>query len=151
MEHKNKISLKSLSLMLLIHFVFMYLLMFIMVDKFIDIYPSLEKFYMAAIMTVPMLALELLFMGSMYKIKNKFLGIFLSVLFFVLLFVFIRKQVFIGDKQFLESMIPHHSGAILMCREASLEDKEVRNLCENITSSQQSEIDQMKNMLKRLN
>lgn len=121
-----------------------------MVNTFADIYPSLEKIYMAAIMTVPMLALELLFMGSMYKIKNKFLWIFMSVLFFVLFFVFIRRQIFVGDKQFLKSMITHHSGAILMCREAKIKDNEIKDLCKKIYLSQQSEIDQMKDILKRL-
>lgn len=46
-------------------------------------------------------------------------------------------------------MIPHHSGAILMCREANIADPEIVGLCEKIKRSQQDEIDQMKAILKR--
>ena len=56
----------------------------------------------------------------------------------------------ISDRQFLRSMIPHHGGAILMCKEASIQDQEIEDLCKNITSGQQTEIDQMKRILDRL-
>lgn len=46
-------------------------------------------------------------------------------------------------------MIPHHSGAFLMCREASLTDPEIINLCREIVRSQESEIAQMKALLRR--
>lgn len=70
-------------------------------------------------------------------------------LFFISLF-FIRGQVFVNDTQFLRSMIPHHSSAITMCRESSLSDPEVIELCESIITAQQQEIDQMNSILKRL-
>jgi uncharacterized protein (DUF305 family) len=47
-------------------------------------------------------------------------------------------------------MIPHHSGAILMCQNASLSDPELKKLCASIVSGQQSEIDEMKAILTRL-
>jgi uncharacterized protein (DUF305 family) len=56
----------------------------------------------------------------------------------------------ITDKQFLKSMIPHHAGAILMCNKARIQDAEIIDLCKQITTSQQSEIDQMKAILDRL-
>jgi uncharacterized protein (DUF305 family) len=56
----------------------------------------------------------------------------------------------VSDKQFLRSMIPHHAGAILMCEQAPIEDAEIKALCKNIVSSQQSEIDQMKAKLSAL-
>jgi uncharacterized protein (DUF305 family) len=59
----------------------------------------------------------------------------------------IRQQIAIGDKQFLRSMIPHHAGAILMCDKAPVASKDIKNLCQTIISSQQSEIDRMKAML----
>ena len=64
-------------------------------------------------------------------------------------FVFIRQQMAVGDSQFLRSMIPHHSRAILMCTEASLQDPAIKQLCQAIISSQQREIDQMNAMLRR--
>jgi uncharacterized protein (DUF305 family) len=62
----------------------------------------------------------------------------------------IRQQSAIGDSQFLRSMIPHHAGAILMCRQAPIRDAEIKDLCRSIIASQQREIDQMKAALSRL-
>jgi uncharacterized protein (DUF305 family) len=64
-------------------------------------------------------------------------------------FWFIRSQTAIGDVQFLRSMIPHHSGAILMCREASISDREISSLRDQIIQSQREEIDQMVAILGR--
>lgn len=47
-------------------------------------------------------------------------------------------------------MIPHHSGAVLMCLEASLTDPELIALCEGIVAGQQREIEQMQAILQRL-
>jgi uncharacterized protein (DUF305 family) len=47
-------------------------------------------------------------------------------------------------------MIPHHAGAILMCGEAPVSDREIKRLCRTIIDCQQKEIDQMKAMLARL-
>lgn len=47
-------------------------------------------------------------------------------------------------------MIPHHSGAILMCREASLKDQELMDLCNNISQGQRKEIEQMNAIQARL-
>jgi uncharacterized protein (DUF305 family) len=62
----------------------------------------------------------------------------------------IRNQWGIGDSQFLRSMIPHHSGAILMCEQSSIEDPEITRLCTAIVASQQKEIDQMRAKLGAL-
>jgi len=48
-------------------------------------------------------------------------------------------------------MIPHHSGAILMCREASINDGEIRTLCDKIKAGQQAEIEQMTAKLNSVN
>lgn len=47
-------------------------------------------------------------------------------------------------------MIPHHASAILMCEKTSIQDPEIKKLCGDITSNQQSEINQMKTILRRL-
>jgi uncharacterized protein YcnI len=44
-------------------------------------------------------------------------------------FLFMRQQSAISDRQFLRSMIPHHSGAILMCEEAPIRDPRIKDLC----------------------
>ena len=61
----------------------------------------------------------------------------------------LRAQAGVGDRQFLKSMIPHHAGAILMCKNNRLSDPELQQLCRNIVTSQQSEIDLMKAKLDR--
>jgi len=43
----------------------------------------------------------------------------LSALALIVFFALIRQQFAISDVHFLKSMVPHHSGAILMCRKAS--------------------------------
>ena len=45
-------------------------------------------------------------------------------------------------------MIPHHAGAILMCKRARLGDPEVLALCRQIIASQTAEIAEMKAMLE---
>jgi len=143
-------SITRLLLMVLLHFLAMYVLMYVMVYKFVDVYPNLNQLYMAGIMTAPMLILEILFMGVMYKNLTKNVLMCISIFIFILFFIFIRKQTLITNKQFLKSMIPHHSGAILMCKNAFFDDSEIKQLCQKIIPSQQSEIDQMKQILERL-
>ena len=104
--------------------------------------------------SVGMAAVMLLTMKSMYR--NTKLNVGLYVVFaavFVLSLAGIRAQGFVGDRQFVRSMIPHHSGAILMCGQAPIKDAEIRELCfgpNGIIESQKREIAQMKAILKRL-
>lgn len=140
-----------LLLMAALHFIAMYVLMYAMVDRFGNIFPNLNNFYMAGIMTSPMLLIEGFLMGSMYRNKRALYAVMgASAAVFVVCFTFIRLQTAIGDREFLRSMIPHHAGAILMCGKAPLEDAELRELCRSIIRSQQAEIDQMKRIMERL-
>lgn len=137
-----------LLMMAVLSFLSMYALMYAMVNTFDNVYSNFNQFYMAGLMTAPMVVLELLLMGSMYK--NRKLNALILVASVVALVVFwlaIRQQSAISDQQFLRSMIPHHAGAILMCKENKLEDPKLQQLCANILSSQQSEIDLMKSKL----
>ncbi|MEO8313400.1 MAG: DUF305 domain-containing protein [Pseudomonadota bacterium] len=49
----------------------------------------------------------------------------------------IRHQWLVADREFLNSMIPHHSAAILMRGRATITDTEVQKLCRSIIQSQQ--------------
>lgn len=142
---------KKLLIMAVLSFITMYILMYAMVDTFSNVFMNINQFYMAGLMASPMVIIELLLMGSMYmnkKLNMALIGI--SAVLLILFFVLIRQQAAVGDKQFLKSMIPHHSGAILMCNEANITDPEIKKLCEQIRSSQQAEIDQMKAKLNEL-
>lgn len=137
--------------MLLLSFISMYVLMYAMVDRFANVYPSYNQFYMAGLMTAPMLIIELALMGSMYPSKKTNALLILAGLIAVAVFwMAIRQQTAINDRQFLRSMIPHHSGAILMCKEARLRDAQIQELCRTIITGQQAEIDQMKTILGEL-
>lgn len=130
-----------LALNLLISVAIMYLVMFAMIDGLPEFYNNLNMFYMALMMVAPMAILMLFVMRSMYPNRtiNILVGLSFSVIF-AIAFLFIRQQTVIGDIQFLRSMIPHHSGAILMCREAQINDPEIKALCQEIVRSQRDEI-----------
>jgi uncharacterized protein (DUF305 family) len=119
--------------------------MYAMVNSGSNVLPNTNQFYMAGLMTMPMVIIELLLMHSMYKDKrlNLIVGA-ASVVGLIGFYVAIREQTAINDRQFLKSMIPHHAGAILMCKEANIKDPEIKKLCEEIVASQKREIDQMK-------
>jgi hypothetical protein len=137
--------------MTVLMFVAMYILMYAMVDKLDNVYPNLNQFYMAGLMTAPMVIIELLLMWSMYQNRALNIGIVVVSIVAGALFWFgIREQSAIADQQFVKSMIPHHAGAILMCDEAPLQDTELKSLCDGIVEGQQAEIDQMKTILSRL-
>ena len=153
MEHTggHNASYQKLLLMTVLAFIVMYILMYSMVDKFSNVIPNVNQFYMAGLMSSPMVIIELILMRSMYMNKKlNALLIALSCIALVIFFVCIRQQNSVSDKQFLKSMVPHHAAAILMAKEASIQDPEIRELCRNIISSQQAEIDQMKAKLKKL-
>lgn len=106
---------------------------------------NVNQVYMAGLMTAPMVVIELLVMRGMYHSRKLNLGLVTSSLVAGLLFFFgIQKQVAVGDRQFLRSMIPHHSAAILMCRQAPTTDAKIQQLCHSIVQSQRQEIDQMR-------
>ena len=131
-------------------FAAMYVLMYAMVDRFASVHPNLNQAYMAALMAAPMVLIELGLMSSMYHNRTANIVIAaVSVVATIGFFLTIRQQTAIGDTQFLRSMIPHHSGAILMCQKAALSDPAIKKLCDQIIESQRSEIAQMEAMLRK--
>lgn len=143
-----------LVLNVLISAVIMYFVMFSMIwstDAFVN---NINFVYMAVLMATPMGVLMLLMMGP--RCPNRRLNVALHATFgllFVIAFYATRDQSQVGDRQFLRSMIPHHSGALTMCRRASLRDAQVRDLCfgpNGIVESQTREIEEMEHILARL-
>jgi uncharacterized protein (DUF305 family) len=61
-----------------------------------------------------------------------------------------RKQTPVNDVQYMKSMIPHHSSAIMTSKNAGIKDPEVKKLSEQIFQSQEKEIAQMKATLERM-
>ena len=129
----------------------MYVVMFTMIDGLGDFRNNLNMFYMALTMWAPMGIFMLATMPGMFPKRR--VNVTLYILFAILTatsFWATRAQAIIDDRQFIASMIPHHSGAILMCREASLSDPELMTLCGEITQAQREEIDQMERIAARL-
>jgi uncharacterized protein (DUF305 family) len=149
--HENHNMYARLLVMSVLSFISMYILMYSMVNTWDNVFNNVNQVYMAATMTAPMVVFELLLMGSMYR--NKLLNAAIiagSVIGLIVFFMFIRQQTAVQDEQFIRSMIPHHSGAILMCEEATLQDAELATLCDSIIQAQQEEIDQMKAIMERM-
>ncbi|HQU85541.1 MAG TPA: DUF305 domain-containing protein [Pyrinomonadaceae bacterium] len=138
-------------LMIVLMFISMYVLMYAMVNSFANVFSNYNQFYMAGLMTAPMVIIEMVLMGGMYRNKKLNLAIIgVSVIALLGFWFLIREQTAINDRQFLKSMIPHHAGAILMCQEAELTDPEIKQLCGEIIKAQEIEIQQMKEKLSRL-
>lgn len=138
-----------LAINLAISLAIMYFVMFAMIWTWGEFFQNINFFYMALMMWAPMGSLMLLTMGMMYP--NKKLNMALHAAFaltFILSTIGIREQGLVGDRQFLRSMIPHHSGAILMCEEAAISDPAIKQLCDEIIVAQQTEIAQMKALLE---
>lgn len=149
-EMGNKMYIKF-ALMIFLSFIAMYILMYAMVDNFSNVFPNVNQFYMAGLMTMPMVILEIAIMGSMYA-KKKLNIILMAVgcVAAVLFYLGIRQQAGVGDRQFLRSMIPHHAAAILMVEKAELTDPEIKKLAQDIITAQQLEIEQMKAKLNEM-
>jgi hypothetical protein len=131
--------------------VIMYLVMFTMIYSLGEFIQNLNFFYMAVMMATPMTVMMPLIMPAMYPDRRLNLILYGGcALLFVLSLIGIRTQALVGNTQFLRSMIPHHSGAILMCKEAKVSDPEIRTLCGNIIRSQAEEIEQMRAIRRRL-
>lgn len=142
---------RNLAFELIVDFVIMYLVMYSMIASLDHFYFNLNNVYMTLMMVAPMTILMLVLMRSMYPNKrlNWAIGLGAVVVFAASLYA-MRAQAAIGDKELLRGMIPHHSGAILMCEQASLKDPEVIALCDDIVEAQKREISQMQAILDRL-
>ncbi len=138
-----------LAVMMVISFLVMYALKYAMVDRFTNVYGSVNQFYMAGLMAAPMLIIELLLMAGMYPDRRLNLIFGVAAAAFMLACWFgIRNQWGVGDRQFIRSMIPHHAGAILMCERNHLKNPELKQLCHDIVASQRAEVEQMKALLE---
>src|SRR5689334_8728895 len=119
--------------MIILSFVAMFVLMYIMVDKFNNVYLNLDQLYMVLAMTSTMVIIEMIIMG-MYDKKTKIIATILGLMVLVVSIFFIRNQTGITDREFLKSMISHHASAILMCTKADIKDTEIQQLCTDILS-----------------
>ena len=110
---------------------------------------SVGKFYMSVIMALLMGLLEV----AMYDSHMRVISLYYYLVLFFMLSVFIylyRNQMYIEDKDYLEEMIEHHSMALLTSEEILQKTKSerVKKLAENILTTQEKEINYMRQLLK---
>ncbi|RWE54148.1 DUF305 domain-containing protein [Mesorhizobium sp.] len=149
-DHEARGSYLALMLELAVDFVIMYLVMYTMIATLDHFYLNINNVYMTLMMVAPMAIVMLVAMRSMFPSRRMNLVVVaITAVIFVASFAAMRSQAAVDDEEFLRSMIPHHSGAILMCEQASLADREIVELCEGIVQSQMEEIARMQAILKR--
>ncbi|MGN7251458.1 MULTISPECIES: DUF305 domain-containing protein [unclassified Arthrobacter] len=137
-------------IMLLVSLGLMWMLSMSMIRSIDHFYFNLSNFWMALVMVSAMAIVMVVGMWSMFK--NKKANIAMLVGFAVLFggaFALGRTETFVGNEEFLKSMIPHHSRAVLVCQESGITDPEIVELCKGIVESQQQEISQMQSILDR--
>jgi Ca2+/Na+ antiporter len=120
----------------------------IMVSKRIYITNDLGKAYMAVIMALFMVVLEIMMHDHQYHVLS--LHLYCILIAGLVLFIYLyRKQFAIKDKQYLEEMIEHHSMALLTSEELlkKTDNYDVAKLAKNIIQTQNDEIRTMRNLL----
>ena len=146
--HGKATAYRNFAIEMVIEFVIMYFVMYTMIDTVNHLYFNVNNVYMTLMMLAPMALVMLLSMRAMFPAQkwNMAIGA-AAVLVFGLSYAAMRMQAGVDDRQFLRSMIPHHSGAILMCEQASVTDSEIIALCRGIVESQTAEIAKMQALL----
>jgi uncharacterized protein (DUF305 family) len=91
-------------------------------------------------------------MRGMYQNKKKNIAIIVgSIALFLAALGLVRVQApIIGDVLWMKAMIPHHSIAILTSERADIQDPEVKQLAKDIIKAQRMEIEEMKQMIEKL-
>jgi len=138
--------------MLAASFVAMYVTMYLNTYAIDHVYFSLTRFYMSCLGISAMAIIMYVAMRGMYQNKKKNIAIIVgSIALFLAALGLVRVQApIIGDVLWMKAMIPHHSIAILTSERADIQDPEVKQLAEDIIKAQRMEIEEMKQMIKRL-
>ena len=140
---------KRFAVMAVAMFIAMYFIMYAMIDGLNNLIPNINNLYMTLLMVSAMLIIELLIMKGMYQNKKiNWAIITVSLAIGIFSWFGIREQLFVGDKEFVKGMIPHHAAAVLMSEKAKLTDPELIELQKNILETQAKEIEFMKRKLK---
>jgi len=129
-----------------------YLMSPIMVSNRIDITNNIGKAYIATIMGLFMVLLEVMMHDHQYHVFSTNFYIILAALLALFVYLY-RKQVAINDTQYLEGMIEHHSMALLTSEEIlkKTDNYDVAKLAKNIIQQQEDEIREMRELVKKPN
>lgn len=137
--------------MIIVSTIIMFGMMYLNVYSIEHVFFSRTRVFMALMMGAVMAIIMLLFMWKMYEHKKLNIAILtISLLVFGGSLFMVRSQKTVGDVAWMKAMIPHHSIAILTSKRADIEDPEVKKLAEKIIEAQEKEIDEMKELIDRL-
>ncbi|MEO7530091.1 MAG: DUF305 domain-containing protein [Sediminibacterium sp.] len=151
-QMKNDKSYRKFYIMLGLSFAAMYGTMYLNTYSIDHVYFSMTRLYMTCLGISVMGLIMLMMMKVMYtnKIKNAVIVIGSVLLFSGALLLMRLQSPVIGDVLYMKGMIPHHSIAILTSERADIRDPEVRTMADGIIAAQKKEIEEMKNLIKRL-
>jgi len=120
-----------------------------MTDSSKNITFSMGKFYISVIMALLMGITEVV----MFDVHMKTVSIryYLPLIFLLVIALYLyRNQIYIEDRDYLLEMIEHHSMALLTSEEIlqKTSSERVKKLAENIISTQEKEIEYMKQLVE---
>jgi hypothetical protein len=122
----------------------------IMVSNTMYVTNNIGKAYLATIMGISMIILEIMMRDHQYHVLsvNWYAILFALLAAFVYLY---RKQMAINDKQYLEGMIEHHSMALFTSEEIlkKTDNYDIAKLAKNIVSQQTDELRTMRELVSK--
>ena len=127
----------------------MFVMSGIMTNTYKNITMSLGKFYISVIMALLMGLLEVIMHDNHMRVISIYYYLFFGILLVIFVYLY-RNQAYIEDKDYLNEMIEHHSMAILTSEEIlqKTNSERVKKLAENIITTQEKEINYMKELIK---
>lgn len=143
--------LHTLTIMFIFSFLIQYFAMPpLMVNSLSDITNNIGKAYLATIMGLSMVLIEIGMHDMQYGVFSTMkYGIILALL---VLFIYLyRNQVAIKDEEYVKGMIEHHSMALFMSEEIlkKTDNYYVAKLAKNIIQSQKDELRTMKKLVQK--
>jgi hypothetical protein len=141
----------TMAIMFIGSFIIQYFFMSpIMVNNLSDITNNIGKAYMATIMGLFMVILEVIMHDHQYSVLS--LPTYIILIVCLALFIYLyRTQVAINDKQYLEGMIEHHSMGIFTSEEIlkKTDNYNVARIAKNIIQTQNDEIREMRDLINK--
>ena len=141
----------SMFVMFIGSFIVQYFLMPpIMVNQFTYITNNIGKAYLATIMGLSMVWIEVMMHDHQYHVFS--INWYILLIALLCLFIYLyRKQTAINDKQYINGMIEHHSMALHTSEEIlkKTDNYHVAKLAKNIISQQKDELRTMMELLEK--
>jgi hypothetical protein len=122
----------------------------IMVNKYMYVTNNIGKAYLATIMAISMVILEIMMHDHQYHVFS--LNLYAIFIGLLVMFIYLyRIQAAINDKQYLEGMIEHHSMALLTSEEIlkKTDNYDIAKLAKNIIQTQTDELKVMQDLLRK--